>query len=110
MICPFCNKQLVNKHINYYCCSTPAHLCQKPSNSHYQILLDMTDNEIVQIIMIVLPYKIITYPNEYSIIRKLDNTGNFYTMLNTSDLNVGPIYPKSEAELLGRIETILVFS
>lgn len=58
----------------------------------------------------VPPYKIITYKLlQFSIIEKYKND-TFNVILHTKELNVGPIVPRSEQEMLNRIQTLLVFS
>lgn len=106
MSCPLCNSSLKYNEKTYsYSCPTTV-LIKDREFPHYQ-------THRFGCIMIALPYRIVNY-NDYSVVQIImDDCFGYYPfehILNTSELNLGPIIPKSEKDLINRIQTILVFS
>lgn len=110
--CPFCNKLLeFDNYYNKYVCPTQVKMNSQLTKSHYEYCVRPRMYD-----MSVFPYTVLTFIDKnysvdeyYSIVFKYSNN-ICVTIIDTSELNVEPIYPRPEAELKRRIETILVFS
>lgn len=107
MKCPLCGKYLM---FNTMGCTWRTHYCSTVVMMIDQYLPHYIYNEeFMRVIMRIPPYQIVTYPN-FSLVEKYDGKGYSKKILNTRDLNIEPISPKPEKELLNRIQTLLVFS
>lgn len=114
--CPLCNHLMfakpIDEDIKSYSCKNKIISVSSGDYPHYQFI-DATQIGSSRHWMIVMPYLITTYDDDdYSIIQKYipGNTGHFDYIDDTRSLNIGPIQPMSEKQLLNRINTLLVFS
>lgn len=128
MNCPLCGELLISENHHgftmYYC---PKMVDVKDASlfkmvdvkdeslfkqSHYWVNCTLHRH-----IMIVLPYKIVSYLNpeykKYSVIKKYfdEDVSYFYTVFDTEDIGDNVyIKPASEEKILNRVKTIMVFS
>lgn len=104
--CPLCKQTLTyDKDWGCWACPTMILLSDKADVATHYSFAPVHNRHI----MIVLPYRVMTFP-DYSVIGKVNDDGKFYTILDTRKLGMNPIFPKSQKDLLARIKTILVFS
>lgn len=108
MNCPLCNLELIKEYAGECTIYTCSKLIELPDRyetpSHY-----INNLSLNSYIMVVMPYRIVTHP-DYSAIQKWYDICGFASITDSQILNIDPIFPQSEAKLLNRIETILVFS
>ena len=71
-----------------------------------EIDIEMEDNINIELDQYGMPIEEIDEEEELELMRII----NSKKILNTRDLNIEPISPKPEKELLNRIQTLLVFS
>lgn len=117
MNCPLCGELLISENHHgftmYYC---PKMVDVKEESqfkqSHYWVNCTLHRH-----IMIVLPYKIVSYLNpeykKYSVIKKYydEDVSYFYIVFDTEDIGDNVyIQPESEEKILNRVKTIMVFS
>lgn len=111
-LCPLCNAKLIDSIYGRGVYECPKTVLIKINKLPHYIRHNTYD--YIKHEMIVLPYKVLTY-DDYSVIQKINKnnragTGLFDNILYTTDLNIDPILPMSEKDLLNRLQTILVFS
>lgn len=117
--CPMCNRYMLTDSFdsNIYFCDTRVDWDQRNVYHYKQQIPSSTytygHHEPIRHVMIVPPYRIVSY-NDHSVIQKLKKNSvfslTFDFTIDTRDLNLDPILPMPEKDLLSRINTILVFS
>lgn len=109
MNCPICDKELYSPFgIESYSC--PTRVIVVPilvELSHYSFFRDWKGDWSQ--IAYISKYKITTH-SKHSVLDKYDDNGHINRILDTREINIGPLDMQSEKDMLRRIETILVFS
>lgn len=106
MTCPLCSQTMFRGKDVYTC---PLKIVFNPSYATTHFHTTKFFNSIRHV-MIVMPYRVVTFENNYSVIQMHTCDGFFDTILDTRELHIPPIIPTEQSALLNRIETILVFS